>query len=142
VGLRWWNEVNSQTGESHWVFESADPETRTINATDRRFFWLALYAQPALWIVLGVVAIFKIITLTEITPFWISLVGECSVSVGGCDTMLTCVVIALILTVTNTLAFSRCDRFGQATNFASSALYSGGLARTVATGMLGRFFSR
>ncbi|KAF2436614.1 DUF846-domain-containing protein [Tothia fuscella] len=125
VGLRWWNEVNSQTGESHWVFESADPETRNINATDRRFFWLALYAQPGLWILLGVVAVIKIVTFISVTPFWISLV-----------------VIALVLTVTNTLAFSRCDKFSNATNMASNALYSGGLARSVATGMLGRFFNR
>jgi hypothetical protein len=76
VGLRWWNEVNPQTGESHWVFESADPETRVINPTDRRFFWLALYAQPALWIVLGIVAIMKIITLIALTPLWLTLVGK------------------------------------------------------------------
>ncbi len=24
VGLRWWNEVNTTTGDSHWVFESQD----------------------------------------------------------------------------------------------------------------------
>ena len=75
VGLRWWNEVNPQTGDSHWVFESADPETRTQNATDRRFFWLALYAQPALWVLMGVVAIIKIISLSDLTPLWITLVG-------------------------------------------------------------------
>jgi hypothetical protein len=70
VGLRWWNEVDPATGDSKWVFESADPETRTINATDKRFFWLALYAQPALWILLGVVAIIKL------TPLWLTLVGK------------------------------------------------------------------
>jgi hypothetical protein len=52
------------------------------------------------------------------------------------------VVIALSLTVTNTLAFSRCDKFGQASSIAGGALYSGGLASNVATGMIGRFFSR
>jgi hypothetical protein len=77
VGLRWWNEVNSQTGQSNWVFESADPETRIINSTDRRFFWLALYAQPALWLVMGIVAVIKIITLFAISPLWLTLVGEC-----------------------------------------------------------------
>lgn len=59
VGLRWWNEVDTSpnsAGDSRWVFESADPETRQINATDRRFFWLAMYAQPALWVALAVVA--------------------------------------------------------------------------------------
>jgi len=122
VGLRWWNEVNPQTGESHWVFESADPETRTINSTDRRFFWLALYAQPALWIVMGVVAIIKLISLM-LSPLWLTLVA-----------------IALVLTITNSIAFSRCDKFSQATNIASSALNSGGLARVVAGGMLSRIF--
>ncbi|KAF2400329.1 DUF846-domain-containing protein [Trichodelitschia bisporula] len=125
VGLRWWNEVDPTTGASHWVFESADPETRTTNATDKRFFWLALYAQPALWIVLGIVATIKLISFVEITPLWLTLV-----------------VIALVLTTTNSLAFSRCDRFGQASNIASSALGTGGLARSVASGMVGRFFSR
>jgi hypothetical protein len=52
------------------------------------------------------------------------------------------IVIALSLTVTNTLAFSRCDKFGQASNLAGSALMGGGLARNVAGGMIGRFFSR
>lgn len=52
------------------------------------------------------------------------------------------VAIALSLTVTNTLAFSRCDKFGQASNLAGSAMNSGGFARNVAGGMLGRFFSR
>lgn len=50
--------------------------------------------------------------------------------------------IALVLTTTNTIAFSRCDKFSQATGFASSALNSGGLARTVATGVLSRLWRR
>jgi len=75
VGLRWWNEVNPQTGDSHWVFESADPDSRIVNATDRRFFWLALYAQPALWVVMGVVAIIKILSLISPSPLWLTLVG-------------------------------------------------------------------
>lgn len=76
VGLRWWNEVDPATGDSKWVFESADPEMRTINATDKRFFWIALYAQPALWILLGVVAIIKLISFVEMTPLWLTLVGR------------------------------------------------------------------
>jgi len=119
VGLRWWNEVDSQTGNSHWVFESSDPSTKIINATDSRFFWIALYSQPLLWVALAFVAIFSL------EPIWLTLVA-----------------IALSLTITNTLAFSRCDKFGQASNLAGSALYSGGLARNVAGGMLGRLFSR
>ena len=36
-----------------------------------RFFWLALYAQPALWVGL---AIFAIVRLENV--IWLSLVGE------------------------------------------------------------------
>jgi Eukaryotic protein of unknown function (DUF846) len=77
VGLRWWNEVDPASGDTKWVFESADPESRRggYNATDRRFFWLALYAQPALWVVLGVVSIIKIISFIEFTLLWLVLVG-------------------------------------------------------------------
>ncbi|KAL8370257.1 hypothetical protein RB595_000576 [Gaeumannomyces hyphopodioides] len=59
VGLRWWNEVDPQTGESHWVFESSEPGTKTINPTDNRFFWLAIYAQPLLWIALAILAVIR-----------------------------------------------------------------------------------
>ncbi|KAI4152190.1 MAG: hypothetical protein LQ341_000754 [Variospora aurantia] len=63
VGLRWWNEVDAASGDSHWVFESQDRSgsvesgAPSQNATDRRFFWLALYAQPALWLALAVVSV-------------------------------------------------------------------------------------
>lgn len=74
VGLRWWNEVNPETGDSHWVFESApqanEPGGKLVNATDKRFFWLALYAQPALWVALAVVAIVRFEFI------WLTLVGE------------------------------------------------------------------
>jgi hypothetical protein len=52
------------------VFESADPEVRLVNATDRRFFWIALYAQPVLWVLLAVVA------LASLEFIWLTLVGE------------------------------------------------------------------
>lgn len=70
VGLRWWNEVDAQSGDSHWVFESSDPAVKVINATDSRFFWIALYSQPLLWVALAVVAIFKLEFI------WLTLVGE------------------------------------------------------------------
>ena len=50
--------------------------------------------------------------------------------------------IALILTITNTLAFSRCDKFSQASNLASSAMYSGGIAKSLAGGVFSRLFGR
>lgn len=60
VGLRWWNEVNTASGDSHWVFESAPPESRVVNATDKRFFWLTMYVVPALWVGLAVLAIVRL----------------------------------------------------------------------------------
>ncbi|PWY95165.1 DUF846-domain-containing protein [Aspergillus sclerotioniger CBS 115572] len=117
VGLRWWNEVNTSTGDSTWVFESSDPTTRTITATDKRFFWLSLYVTPALWIGLAILAIIRLSSV-----IWLSLVA-----------------IALALTITNTVAFSRCDRFSQASTFANSAL-SGGIVTNLAGGLLGRLF--
>jgi hypothetical protein len=74
VGLRWWNEVNPQTGDSHWVFESSDPSTKAINPTDNKFFWLALYSQPLLWVGLAIVAILRFefiwLTLVGMLPFF------------------------------------------------------------------------
>ncbi|EAA59784.1 hypothetical protein AN3576.2 [Aspergillus nidulans FGSC A4] len=122
VGLRWWNEVNTTTGDSHWVFESADPNTRTIAATDKRFFWLSLYVAPALWIGLGILAIVRLNSV-----IWLSLIGTYTFSTqtqirirgGWKGADLFRVAIALVLTITNTTAFSRCDRFSQASTYAN-----------------------
>lgn len=73
VGLRWWNEVDTSSGDSHWVFESSDPNIRTISATDKRFFWLSMYITPALWVGLAILAIVRLVGV-----IWLSLVGECS----------------------------------------------------------------
>lgn len=70
VGLRWWNEVDPQTGDSQWVFESSEPGTKTINATDSRFFWLALYVQPMLWVLLAILA------LVRLQFLWLPLVSK------------------------------------------------------------------
>ncbi|KAL4941549.1 hypothetical protein BDV06DRAFT_194216 [Aspergillus oleicola] len=117
VGLRWWNEVNTSSGDSHWVFESADPNTRTVTATDKRFFWLSLYVTPALWIGLGILAIVRLNSV-----IW-----------------LTCIAIALVLTITNTTAFSRCDKFSQASTYANSA-FGGAIVSNLAGGLMGRIF--
>jgi hypothetical protein len=156
VGLRWWNEVDPATGESHWVFESSEPGTKVVNATDSRFFWIAIYAQPLFWIALALVAV---LTLKFI---WLPLVGasshfpsrretrgesESDVVKKGCWADVTGGIccfsaIALVLTITNSLAFSRCDKFSQASNLAGSAFSSGNLAGSIASNMVGRFFSR
>lgn len=81
VGLRWWNEVDSTTGDGRWVFESAEPESRDQNATDKRFFWMALYIQPVLWVVL---AIFALIGLKFI---WLTLVGKFMTDGTGLERM-------------------------------------------------------
>ena len=72
VGLRWWNEVNTSTGDSHWVFESAPPE-RQPNATDKRFFWLSMYVVPALWVGLAILAILRLQNF-----IWLVTNGECT----------------------------------------------------------------
>jgi ABC-type dipeptide/oligopeptide/nickel transport system permease component len=53
------------------VFESSDPSVKVINATDSRFFWIALYSQPLLWVGLAFVAIFSFEFI------WLTLVGMC-----------------------------------------------------------------
>lgn len=146
VGLRWWNEVDP-SGESRWVFESSEPGTKVVNATDSRFFWLAMYVQPVVWILMAVVALFKLQFL------WLPLVGMFphpflpSPSRDGFLFQIAWTltgrqkVIALILTIMNTLAFSRCDKFSQASNLAGSAFSGGNLAGSIASNMVGRWFS-
>lgn len=130
--------MNPQSGDSHWVFESSDPNTKIINATDSRFFWIALYSQPLLWIALALVAIFSFEFI------WLILVGMFFFILFGMklNSNSRNIVIALCLTVTNTLAFSRCDKFSQASNIADRAMFSSGFAGNFAGGMIGRFFSR
>ena len=69
-----------------------------------------------------------------------------SLALRALDSLLTLflpiLAIALVLTITNTVAFSRCDKFSQASNLASSAIYSGGLARSLAGGIFSRLFNR
>ena len=55
------------TGDSKWVFESAEGRGDG-NRTHSRFFWIALYAQPAWWVLL---AVWSIITL-KVT--WLSII--------------------------------------------------------------------
>ena len=69
--------MDTASGDSHWVFESQDRSgsvesgAPSQNATDKRFFWLALYAQPALWVALAIVSVVRLQN-----PIWLSLVGE------------------------------------------------------------------
>lgn len=129
------------TGDSHWVFESApqanEPGGKLVNATDKRFFWLALYAQPGLWVGLAIAAI------VSIKLIWLTLVGEylCRTCARKGKANRTA-AIALVLTITNTLAFSRCDKFSQASGLVERGLYSGSLARNVGGALVSRLWNR
>ncbi|ODV80421.1 Golgi apparatus membrane protein TVP23 [Suhomyces tanzawaensis NRRL Y-17324] len=103
VGLRWWNETNVIEGragefENVWVFESLSPD-RVVNPIDSKVFWALLYAQPVAWAVLGFLAVLKFEFL-----------------------YLLLVVMAVSLSVTNAMAFTKCDKFGKANNIASGLL--------------------
>ncbi|KAG5513501.1 hypothetical protein PMAC_000933 [Pneumocystis sp. 'macacae'] len=85
VGLRWWNETNNE-GESIWVFESANPDN-TQNTIDSKVFWFILYLVPVIWFVFGIIAFLKF------NFIWLILV-----------------IIALLLTTGNALAFTKNEK--------------------------------
>lgn len=113
VGLRWWNET-AEDGTSVWVFETADPQ-RYINPIDSKMFWLLIYAVPAVWTFFGLIAILKVNVLWFIA-----------------------VLLALVLALTNTFAFSRCDKFAKANDIIGSV--SSSIFSRVFSGLKGRFF--
>eukprot|EP00213_Chloropicon_mariensis_P003157 CAMPEP_0197471150 /NCGR_PEP_ID=MMETSP1309-20131121/2032_1 /TAXON_ID=464262 /ORGANISM="Genus nov. species nov., Strain RCC998" /LENGTH=170 /DNA_ID=CAMNT_0043008629 /DNA_START=72 /DNA_END=584 /DNA_ORIENTATION=- len=60
VGLRWWHEVN-EDGSSQWKFESLSEEgLKTIDSFEKRIFWWSMYGYPLVWILLGVVTLFRL----------------------------------------------------------------------------------
>ena len=55
VGLRWWNYIDTDTGDSKWMFESrsseADPgAVNKLSSTEVYIFWAGLIAAPAFWV--------------------------------------------------------------------------------------------
>lgn len=103
VGLRWWNEIQVKnpsqgTFENVWVFETADPN-RYINPIDSNVFWGLLYGQPVVWIVLGILALLKLLFL-----------------------YLLLILICICLSLTNAVAFTRCDKFGKANSLATGIM--------------------
>jgi len=157
VGLRWWNEADPATGDAKWVFESSDPDTRRVSATDKHFFWLALYVQPVVWIIMAILA------LVRLQFTWLPLVGEScffffflfsfsffsqNVVNKVCETRkqaeradVEFLAIALVLAVMNSLAFSRCDKFSQASGMTGSALRSTNLAGRLTSHVVGRWLN-
>lgn len=99
VGLRWWNETSGKDDldefENIWVFETANPD-RYINPIDSKVFWILLYVQPVLWIVLAITALLKL----ELLYFFL-------------------ICICLSLSLTNAMAFTNCDKFGKANTVAN-----------------------
>lgn len=130
------------------MFESSEPGTKVVNPTDSRFFWLANYVQPLLWVALAILALVRFMFI------WLPLVGEFytwrppgswrrekrHISTEADSSVI--IAIALALTITNSLAFSRCDKFSQASNIAGGAFSATGMAGNIASGMVGRFFNR
>lgn len=101
VGLRWWNESN-ELGQSIWVFENADPN-RYINPIDSKVFWTLMYVIPLTWVVLAIFAILKFEFLSLIL-----------------------VIVAISLSMTNTMAYTKCDKFGKANTIANDMFSSVG----------------
>lgn len=121
VGLRWWNETTPVSGrpgefENVWVFELADP-LRYINPIDSYMFWMLLYAVPVAWGVLGILALIKLQFL-----------------------YLLLVVVALLLSCTNAMAFTKCDKFGKANTVANDVM--GSVFSRVGGNMLGRLWGQ
>ncbi|ORY81875.1 hypothetical protein BCR37DRAFT_22575 [Protomyces lactucae-debilis] len=117
VGLRWWNETD-ETGASIWLFESAN-ESVEVNATDQRVFWGVLYGTPVIWFGLAFIAIIKFEFV------WLTLV-----------------VIAMILSGANAMAYTRCDKDAKkkwANSIASQA--SSGFVRRMAGNAASRLFA-
>ncbi|KAJ2769184.1 hypothetical protein IWQ57_003213 [Coemansia nantahalensis] len=125
VGLRWWNEVR-EDGTNEWIFESRDVSV-PVNTSDSRTFWTVLYATPAIWSLLAIVAFFSL------RFQWLLIV-----------------IIAVVLAAANLIGYQRCDkdqkkRWNQLASAGSSSLMSGivsGLMSNALAGGVGRFFGR
>jgi hypothetical protein len=63
VGLRWWNEVQ-EDGTNVWKFESRE-NLDDVAPVDSYLFWITLYAQPLIWVLMIIAAILTV------NPSWI-----------------------------------------------------------------------
>ena len=88
VGLRYWNEVEEQSGESKWQFESRDADgMRLVDATEKRIFWWTIYGAPLIW------AFFLTTSLTKL----------------NFNYALVC-LMALGMLLTNTIGYMKCSK--------------------------------
>ena len=86
VGLRWWTEPKAD-GTTAWIFESKPANTFRANPIDSRLFWWSLYLYPALWTLLGIVAVLRL------QFAWLIVVG-----------------MAVTLNGTNLVGYTKCDK--------------------------------
>ena len=80
VGLRWWNEVQPD-GTSEWKFESKEDRS-DVDPVDSYFFWIALYAQPLVWVLMIVLCIVLRQSLQWLMVIGFALVLGCSNAIG------------------------------------------------------------
>lgn len=85
VGLRWWTEPKAD-GSTAWIFESR-PAGFRANPVDSRVFWWSLYLFPAVWTVLGLIAVVRL------EMAWLIVVA-----------------MALVLSGTNLVGYTKCDK--------------------------------
>ena len=124
VGLRWWNKVDPVTGNTSWIFESANQQstttatTTTTNTFDYRFFWSILYLSPVLWGLLFLSAV-----------LWLKF--QCFVTV-------TC---ALVLSASNVYGYYKCsaDQRAKLNEWMNTGAQMG-MSAMLRNGMLGRLF--
>jgi len=103
VGLRYWNEID-ESGVSRWRFESRDAEgMKAVRASEKTLFWYSLYAVPAAWLALAIVALARL----------------------HLGYLLVCAV-ALALGGANLVGYTKCDKDAQAnvSNFARTAVWN------------------
>ena len=51
TGLRWWNYVDDETGQSVWRFEAAkQDENLKFSKAEIQIFWAGLIAFPVVWV--------------------------------------------------------------------------------------------
>lgn len=97
-----------------------------------------MYIVPALWVGLAILAIVRLIGV-----IWLVIVGKLQTLLPHMENRqlirVDATAIALILTITNSVAFSRANKFSEASTLANGA-FGSGLAGRLAGNVVGRFF--
>ena len=60
VGLRWWNEVEEESGEQDWYFESFDYDL-SFSQVDSNVFWWGMVFSTIFW---GIMFVLKLLSLS------------------------------------------------------------------------------